>query len=117
MPRGLPDLYFFRHVKGISGVKAGKKFGNKYFYKWWKKACMNLNINGVDLYGGTRHSTATALREKHSPEEIRKATLHSTNKAFDRYLQLETNDARRVYETANNLTKRKKKEKKIEIVK
>ncbi len=117
MPRGLPYLYFFRHVKGISGVTAGQKFGNKYFYKWWKKACKNLNINEVDLYGGTRHSTVTALRDKYTPEEIRKATLHSTNKAFDRYLQVETNDARSVYETANNLTKRKKKEKQIEIVK
>ncbi len=118
MPRGLPYLDFFRHVKGISGVTAGQKFGNKYFYKWWKKACKNLNIDGVDLYGGTRHSTVTALREVFSPEEIRKSgTLHSTNKAFDRYLQVQTNDARRVYETANNLTKRKKKEKQIEIVK
>ncbi len=118
MPRGLPYLDFFRHVKGISRVTAGQKFGNKYFYKWWKKACKNLNIDGVDLYGGTRHSTVTALREVFSPEKIRKSgTLHSTNKAFDRYLQVKTNDARSVYETANNLTKRKKKENKIEIVK
>ena len=35
---GLPDLYFFRHVAGISGVKAGQKFGDNIFYKWWKKA-------------------------------------------------------------------------------
>jgi len=33
MPRGLPDLYFFRHPKGISGCKAGQKFGDKYMYK------------------------------------------------------------------------------------
>jgi len=118
MPRGLPDLYFFRHVKGISGVEGGQRFGNKYFYKWWKKACKNLGIEGVDLYGGTRYITVTALREVFSPEEIRRSgTLHTTNKAFDRYLQIKTDDARRVYKTANNLTKRKKKEKIVEIVK
>jgi integrase len=115
MPRGLPDLYFFRHVKGISGVEGGQRFGNKYFYKWWKKACKNLGIKGVDLYGGTRHSTVTALREVFSPEEIRRSgTLHTTNKAFDRYLQIKTDDARRVYKTANILTKRNKKYKLIE---
>jgi len=32
-------------------------------------------------------------------------------------LQIKTDDARRVYKTANNLTKRKKKEKIVEIVK
>jgi hypothetical protein len=91
---------------------------HRYYYKWWKKTCENLGVEGVDLYGGTRHSTTTALREVYSPEEIRRSgTLHTTNKAFDRYLQIKTNDARRVYKTANNLTKRKKKEKQIEIVK
>jgi len=32
-------------------------------------------------------------------------------------LKIKTDDARRVYKTANNLTKRKKKEKIVEIVK
>ena len=40
--------------------QTGDQFGKDYFYKWWKKACTNLGIDGVDLYGGTRHSTATA---------------------------------------------------------
>jgi integrase len=30
MPRGLPDLYFFRHVKGISGVEGGQRFGSHF---------------------------------------------------------------------------------------
>jgi hypothetical protein len=30
LPRGIPDLYYFRHVKGVSGVAAGSNFGNKY---------------------------------------------------------------------------------------
>jgi hypothetical protein len=29
MPRGLPNLHFFRHAKGISGVKGGKRFGEQ----------------------------------------------------------------------------------------
>ncbi len=114
MPRGLPHLPFFRHVKGISGVAAGQPFGNKYLYKWWKKACTNLGIEGVDLYGGTRHNMTTALRETFSPEEIRNSgTLHSTNKAFDRYLQIKAEDARAIYQTAANLTKRRIHAKKV----
>ena len=102
----------------MSGVEAGRRFGNRYFYKWWKKACKNLGIEGVDLYGGTRHSTVTELREVFSPEEIRRSgTLHTTNKAFDRYLQIKTEDARSVYKITRNLTKRRKEEKQAEIVK
>lgn len=77
-PQGLPDLPFFRHPAGISGVTAGQQFGPKYLYKWWKKACVNLGVEGIDLYGGTRHSTALALREFASPEQIRRASMHST---------------------------------------
>jgi integrase len=80
LPRGLPHLYFFRHGKrkGLTSSKAGR-FGNDYLYKWWKIACRNLGIEGVDLYGGTRHSSARGLREFCSPEQIKKATMHSTN--------------------------------------
>jgi hypothetical protein len=110
MPRGLPSLYFFRHVNGVSGVSGGQQFGNKYFYKWWKKACENLKIEGVDLYGGTRHSSTTALREFYSPEQIRSSgTLHTTNKAFDRYLQIQTDDAKNIYQKAANSVRRKDK--------
>ena len=63
---GLPHLYFFRHIQ-MEGVKAGRKFGKNYLYKYWKKACNNLNIKDVDLYGGTRHSSATALSEYCTP--------------------------------------------------
>ncbi len=82
----MPELPFFRHVKGVSGVKAGAPFGEAYFYKWWKRACENLddlNVHDVDLYGGTRHSTVVAMREFASPEEIRRGTMHSTNKPLN----------------------------------
>ena len=61
-------------------------------------------IGGVDLYGGTRHSTVTALRQVATPEEIKKATFHSTNKAIERYLQIKADDARNIYLKANQLT-------------
>jgi len=98
LPRGFPHLPFFRHVPGISGCQAGQPFGEKYFYKWWKRACANLGIEGVDLYGGTRHSSARALGKYRTPEEIRRATMHSTNKAFERYFQMEADDLRAIYD-------------------
>lgn len=97
LPRGFPDIYFFRHDKGRSGINAGDRFGEKYLYKWWKKACENLNIPDVDLYGGTRHSTVRALRKYRTPEEIRLGSMHSTNKAFERYFQIEPDDLRNIY--------------------
>jgi hypothetical protein len=86
LPQGLPDLYFFRHGPGRSGVASGAKFGPRYLYKWWKKACSSLGIEGVDLYGGTRHSTVTALGRICTPEEVKDATGH-TSEAFERYFQ------------------------------
>jgi hypothetical protein len=97
LPRGLPDLYFFRHGKGLKGVKAGNRFGDKYLYKWWIKACENLGFKGVDLYGGTRHSTVRELRKYRTPEEIRLGSMHSTNKAFERYFRIEPDDLREIY--------------------
>lgn len=108
MPRGLPELYFFRHVKGISGVGVGEKFGERYLYKWWKKVCEKLEIEGVDLYGGTRHSSVTALRGILTPEEIRTSgTLHTTNKAFDRYIQVKSSDSLKIYEMTRKSIKNK----------
>jgi integrase len=82
------DLLFFRHIKGNGAAKPGQMFGKDLFYKWWKRACANLGIEGVDLYGGTRHSTVTALGEYFSAREIKDSgTFHSSNKAFERYMQ------------------------------
>jgi len=68
------------------------------FYTWWKRACVNLNIEGVDLYGGTRHSSAIALTNFATPEQIRRATMHSTNAAFERYYQVTADEVRSVYQ-------------------
>ena len=93
----LPELPFFRHLKGLQSIKENQPFGEKYFYKWWVRACEALGINGVDMYGGTRHSSAIALRKYRTPEEIKRATMHSTNKAFERYFRMESDDLRDIY--------------------
>ena len=96
-PLSMPSMPFFRHVKGISGVAENEPFGEKYFYKWWVRACANLGIEGVDLYGGTKHSTTTALGEKYSPEEIQeRGTGHASN-AFYRYFDTCDEEARKLY--------------------
>ena len=107
-PQALPHLYFFRHNQTKSGVREGVRFGPKYLYKWWKKACGDLGIEGVDLYGGTRHSTARALREYATPEQIKRATMHTTNKAFERYFQFEVDDIRAIYAKTTGQTPGKK---------
>jgi integrase len=88
MPQGLPNMYFFRHGLRGSGIKKpGGQFGPKYFKVWWDRACHNLGIHDVDLYGGTKHSTAVALGKVLTPEQIKRGgTGHATNKAFERYL-------------------------------
>ena len=96
-PKVFPELPFFRHKKGIQSIRENQPFGEKYFYKWWVRACKDLGIEGVDLYGGTRHSSAIALRKYRIPEEIRRATMHSTNKAFERYFRMESDDLRDIY--------------------
>ncbi|MGV8081999.1 MAG: hypothetical protein AB2L22_18325 [Syntrophales bacterium] len=67
--------------------------------------CTSLGIKGVDLYGGTRHSPAKALRHFCSPEEIKRATMHSTNNAFERYFNIESEDLRIIYGKTRGATK------------
>jgi predicted nucleic acid-binding Zn ribbon protein len=104
--RGIPNLYFFRHVKGNGNAKPGTQFGKDYLYKWWKKACSNLGIEGVDLYGGTRHSTATSLSEHFSETDIMQAgTIHKSNKAARRYIQAQKNASLQIYQKAAEMQK------------
>jgi hypothetical protein len=46
-------------------------------------------------------SSAIALRKMRTPEEIKRATMHSTNKAFERYFRIEGDDLRSIYEDAS----------------
>ena len=88
----VPDLKFFRHIGG-SGIQKNGEFGKKYFKKWWDKACKNIGIEGLDLYGGTRHTTTTAIAKRAGTDNARKASGHETNKAFDRYCQFQDDTA------------------------
>ncbi|MGZ3607614.1 MAG: hypothetical protein ACXU9J_06795, partial [Syntrophales bacterium] len=38
-----------------------------------------------------------ALRVYRTPEEIKRATMHTTNKAFERYFNIEAGDLRNIY--------------------
>ena len=97
-PPSFPKLYFFRHEKTKGRSRVGVRFGEGFFYDWWKRACKNLGIEGVDLYGGTRHSSAIALTNLATPEQIRRATMHATNSAFERYYQVTVAEVRDVYQ-------------------
>jgi hypothetical protein len=57
-------LYRFSDTFKISnGVAENESFRGKSLYKYWKKACANVNIENVDLYNGAKHNTATTLRK------------------------------------------------------
>jgi integrase len=96
---GFPEQHFFRHAQNLNRAKEGDRHGKHYLAKWWNRACKNLGVDGVPLYRGTKHSTVTAMwrEEGFSPEEVKKATGHSTNKAFDIYLHADENKIREMF--------------------
>ena len=97
-PLSLPAMPFFRHAQNTKGTPANHPFSKNLFYNWWKKACENLGINDIDLYGGTKHSSVTALSSKYSRDTIKTiGTGHKSNKAFDRYFTIDADDARELY--------------------
>jgi integrase len=102
LPRGMPAMPLFRYDVPCGTIKAGTRFGQAAFYRAWKRSCKNLGIEGVDLYGGTRHSSAIALYKDAgvSPEEIKKATGHKTSVAFTRYFKLDLDDVLEIHTKA-----------------
>jgi hypothetical protein len=94
------ELPFFRHLAGQKGVVAGDPFGKNLFWVWWKKACSNLAVKDLDLYGGTKHTSVTALAQYFTPEEIKMSAKISTNKAFERYLQIDEQKTVELYRYA-----------------
>ena len=52
----------------------------------------------MDSQQGSLGGQWPPLRRFNTPEEIRRATMHTTNKAFERYFQVELEDVRRVYQ-------------------
>jgi hypothetical protein len=89
---------FFGRERGGGGRHSGSGFGRHILYDYWRMACANLGIGGVDLYGGTRHSTMQHLLEQISPENIKRLSLHRTNRALDRYIEIDMDELRAGYE-------------------
>jgi integrase len=99
LPQGLPSAPLFRHEAGNGYDKvAGAPFGQHMLYKHWRRACKKLGIEGVDMYGGCRHSSMQHLREMMSPEEVKRLSMHTTNAAIDRYLEIGMEELRRGYQ-------------------
>ena len=59
-----------------------------------------IKQQGIDLYGGTWHSTVRELRKYRTPEEIRLGSMHSTNKAFERHYRVDPDDYRGIHRDA-----------------
>lgn len=89
----VPELKFFRHHGGVSSVKVNQPFGPKYFKRHWDRACKDLGVLDLDLYGGTRHTSTTEIARRAGTANAREASAHETNKAFDRYCQFQNDTA------------------------
>lgn len=113
---GFPDLYFFRHLKSLNGAIAGERHGRKLWNNWWKRACSNCGVEGVDMYGGTRHSTTHALTSFYTEAELRDwGTMHGTDKAFARYAQGEKKGKIEIINRLQDLRKERKSAKVIDL--
>lgn len=118
MPRGLPHQPFFRWEKDYRSGKAGNRFGCNLFYDNWIRACKQLGITGIDLYGGTRHTSVSSLGQHYSYDEIKEhGTRHTTSKAFDRYfMRGEVKLSRAIYEQADAKIVEEEKEPRCKII-
>ncbi len=102
LPTGFPGMPLFRHDRPVQRVKVGQRFGQAAFSRAWKRACQVAGIKDVDLYGGTRHSSAVALYREAglSPEQVKKATGHRSSSSFERYFRLDIDDIRDLHAKA-----------------
>lgn len=100
---GIPTLPYFRHAKGVSGIKAGERFGSAYWNKWVGRACAALDVPSIGLYALVKHSTITALSTELTPEQIRRGGSKHTSKAIERYMLPEVGETRLVQNTIKNM--------------
>ncbi len=100
LPRGFGKMPYFRFDTAMKGYPATSPFGKKLLRKWWKRACEELEIEGVGLYGGTRHSTARHLKRSKTVEEVKRLVGDRTNEAFNRYLEIDLDELREGAELA-----------------
>lgn len=104
----MPDMPFFRHCANGTNYKRDQQMGENCFRRWWNRACKEVGVEGVQLYGGTKHTTTTATAKMLNREAAKAATGHKSDRAFDRYCQTEGQEALAVHEQL--VQKRKKSE-------
>lgn len=100
LPREIPGakLHLFRWDMGAGRRYVNQPLGKNTLYTYWTEACANLGVIGVDLYGGTRHSTLQYLREiGESKEDVKELSDHQTNDALDHYIHASIAIKRRGY--------------------
>ena len=72
------------------------------------KSCDKLGVKDVDLYDGPKHSTATALGEFLTHEQIeRGGTGSATNKALERFFHPRRTESAKLVSTIKKLQKKK----------
>ena len=98
-----PNMPFFRHDGHRGHTKAGGRYSRQMIWAALKRACARHEIYDVDLYGFTRHSLLTAMRQSRSFEDVKTMSGHTTNKALTRYIVDETSVEKSLYELADNL--------------
>ncbi|SPF44040.1 conserved hypothetical protein [Syntrophobacter sp. SbD1] len=98
LPRAFGDLPLFRHDSAYnSNLKMGQPFGPKILYRFWKRACEKVGVEGVDLYGGTRHSAMRYYREHMSMEDVLRLSFHTVSKTGLHYVNISQNELLRGY--------------------
>jgi len=101
------DTRFFRHTK-TRQTMTDEPFGKDLWYRHWKTTARELGFADIDLYGATRHSSASDLSDSYSPEEIRAYwTEHTTTQSFYRYLHPNEKIKRDMYERARRMVENK----------
>ena len=94
----------FSVMTGTGGTqKPGGRFSRQMIWAALKRACARHKIYDVDLYGFTRHSLLTAMRQSRSFKDVKTMSGHTTNKALARYIVDETSVEKSLYELADNL--------------
>ncbi len=54
-------MLFYRHQGRVKRVK-NQPFGDEHPNIAWNAACDELNVKGLDLFIGTRHTSATEIQ-------------------------------------------------------
>ena len=61
-----------------------------------------MKLNNNSIY---EKSDIIPIRDQFSPEQIKRGTMHHTNKAFERYFQTELEDSRKIYKVTTGVKK------------